>query len=127
MRNALSLEHSLESLAALFSAVAGIGVVHTFIVGKHFVIPTLILAIAMLFGNLARCGLHNQRWAKHMLFWIFALLACHGLFALVWAGDARPGQLLGDAFYPIYGGFTLSVGALLAPYAKRNKLFDASL
>ena len=122
MKQLLSLGYCLEGLAALISIVAGAGVLHTFVLGKHFVIPTLILSLAVLFGNLARFGLKDQRWAKHMLFWIFLLSVFHALFALVWARDARPGQLLGDAFYPVYGGFALGVGVLCFLYARRNDL-----
>jgi len=107
----------------LITALAGVAVLQTFLVGRHFVIPTLILGLAMLFGNLARFGLRDQRWAKHVLLWIFLLLVFHALFALAWAGDARPGQLFGSAFYPLYGGFALGVGALCIAYARRNALF----
>jgi hypothetical protein len=123
MKKLFSLGYSLECLAALVSLVAGVGVLHTFVLGKHFVIPTLILMLAMLFGNLARFGLKDQRWAKHMLFWIFLLAVFHALFAIVWARDARPGQLFGEAFYPLYGGFALGVGTLCFLYARRNVLF----
>jgi hypothetical protein len=58
-----------------------------------------------------------------LLFWIFALAVCHAVFALVWARGARPGQLFGDAFYPLYGGFALVVGTLCVLYARRNALF----
>lgn len=123
MKRLFSVEYCLEGLATLIAFVAGVGVLHTFLLGKHFVIPTLILLLATLFGNLARFGLRNQRWAKHVLFWVFLLLVFHAVFALVWARDARPGQLLDDAFYPIYGGFALGVGTLCFLYARRNDLF----
>jgi hypothetical protein len=124
MKRLLSIEYGLEGLAALLSLLAVMGVLHTFVIGQHFVIPTLILLMAVLFGNLARFGLNDQRWAKHLLFWVFLILAFHALFALVWAGEARPGQLLGAAFYPVYGGFAAGVGTLTVLYAKRNALFD---
>lgn len=124
MKQLFTLGYCLEGLAALISIVAGVGVLHTFILGKHFVIPTLILLLVVLFGNLSRFGLKDQRWAKHMLFWIFLLAVCHALFAIVWARDARPGQLLGDAFYPLYGGFALGIGTLCFLYARRNGLFE---
>ena len=122
MKRLFSPGYSLEGLAALVSVVACVGVLHTFVVGKHFVIPTLILLLAMLFGNLARFGLKDQRWAKHMLLWVFLLSVFHALFAVVWAHDARPGQLLGEAFYPVYGGYVLVVGTLCFLYARRNDL-----
>ncbi len=125
MKRLFSLSYSLEALAALISIGAGIGVLQTFFIGKHFVIPTLVLLLAILFGNLARFGLKDQRWAKHLLFWIFLLAVCHVLFALVWAPDARPGQFFGAAFYPLYGGFALGVGTLCVLYARRNNLFGS--
>ncbi|MEM6545293.1 MAG: hypothetical protein AAF680_10330 [Pseudomonadota bacterium] len=124
MKRLFSLAYCLEGLACLISIIAGAGVLHTFVLGKHFVIPTLILLLVMLFGNLARFGLKDQRWAKHMLFWIFLLAVFHALFALVWASGARPGQLLGDAFYPIYGGFALIIGTLCFLYARQNALLS---
>ena len=125
MKRLFTLDYCLECLAALITLAAGLGVLQTFVIGKHFVIPTMVLLLAMLFGNLARFGLKDQRWAKHMLFWIFLLAVCHALFALVWAPEARPGQFFGGAFYPIYGGFALVVGTLCVLYARRNDLFGA--
>ena len=123
MKKIFSLDYSLEALATLITVGATLGVLQTFIIGKHFVIPTMVLLLVILFGNLARFGLKGERWAKHMLFWVFALLTCHAFFALFWAAEARPGALFGAAFYPIYGGFLLVVGSLCAVYAKRNRLF----
>ena len=110
MKKLLSIGNSLEALATLCALGALLGVLQTFIVGKHFVIPTMILFLAFVFGNLARFGLRGERWAKHVLFWLFLLLTCHAFFALFWAGEARPGALFGAAFYPLYGGFLVIVG-----------------
>ena len=123
MKKLLSIEHSLEALAALISLLAAIGVLQTFVIGRHFVIPTMVLLLAIVFGNLARFGLRGERWAKHVLFWLFLLMSCHAFFALFWAADARPGALFGSAFYPLYGGFLVVAGGLSAAYAKRNSLF----
>lgn len=123
MKKLFSLDHALEALATLVAVGAGLGVLQTFIIGKHFVIPTMILLLVFFFGNLARFGLQGQRWAQHMLFWVFLLMVFHTFFALFWAGEARPGQLFGGAFYPLYGGFTVIVGWLCFGYAGRNKLF----
>jgi hypothetical protein len=123
MKKLFSLDHSLEGIAALIAAGAGLGVLQTFIIGKHFVIPTMVLFIAIFFGNLARSGLRGERWAKHVLFWMFALLVCHTFFALFWAAGARPGEFFGAAFYPVYGGFFVVVGYLCWTYAKRNDIF----
>ena len=123
MKKLFSLENSLEAIAALITVVALLAVLYNFIIGKHFVIPTMILLIAILFGNMARFGVRGERWAKHMLFWIFALVSCHTFFALFWAGDARPGELFGAAFYPLYGGTFVVFGVLCWIYAGKNKLF----
>ena len=122
MKKLLSMENSLEALATLFAFGAILGVLQSFIVGKHFVIPTMILFLAIIFGNLARFGLRGKRWARHVLFWLFLLMTCHAFFALFWAGDARPGALFGAAFYPLYGGFLVIVGGLCLAYARRHRL-----
>ncbi len=93
-------------------------------IGKHFVIPTMILLLVFYFGNLARAGVNGQRWAKHLLFWTFLLAVCHTFFALFWAGEAWPGAAFGAAFYPAYGGFTVIVGYLCLNYAKRHGLLS---
>jgi hypothetical protein len=125
MKKMLSLENSLEALATLISALAALAVLYNFVIGKHFVIPTMILLLVILFGNLARFGMRGKPWAKHMLFWIFTLMVCHTFFALFWTADARPGALFGAAFYPLYGGFFVIVGLLCWSYAKKNALFGA--
>ena len=67
MKKPFSLDNSLEILAALFAAGATLGVLQTFIIGKHFVIPTMVLLLVIYFGNLARFGLKGERWAKRTL------------------------------------------------------------
>jgi len=123
MKKLLSLDNSLEAVAALVAAVAALGVLQAFLIGKHFVIPTLILLLVFYFGNLARFGAKGERWAKHMLLWTFLLLVAHAFFALFWAADARPGALFGAAFYPAYGGFFIVIGGLCIAYAKSNELW----
>ena len=122
MKKLLTIENSLEAIATLIAAGAALGVLQTFIIGKHFVIPTMVLLLVIFFGNLARFGLRGERWAKHMLFWVFFLLSAHAFFALFWAAEARPGALFGAAFYPLYGGFLVIVGGLCYAYARRNGL-----
>lgn len=124
MKKLFTLDYSLEAVAALVAAGAALGVLQTFIIGGHFVIPTMILLLVFYFGNLARAGLSDQRWAKHLLFWTFLLMACHTFFALFWAGEARPGAAFGAAFYPAYGGFTIIIGGLCLNYAKRHALLS---
>jgi hypothetical protein len=121
MKNLFSFEHSLELLASLIAALAVIGVLQTFIVGEHFVIPTMILVVAVLFGNLARFAMRGKVWAKQFLFWIFFVAACHTFFALFWAKTPR--ELLGSAFYFVYGTEFLLFSTLSWQYARRNDLF----
>ena len=123
MNKFFSIENSLEAIAALIAIVTVPNALYQFYPEAHFVIPTMMLLPAIYFGNLARFGVKGQRWAKHMLFWTFSLMAIHAFFALFWAAEARPGALFGSAFYPVYGGFLVIVGGLCIAYAKRNKLF----
>ncbi len=123
MTKVFDTRYALETLASIFALLAVLGTLQTFVIGKHFVIPTMVLLLVFFFGNLARFGYRDQRWAKHVLFWVFLLMVFHALFALVWAGEARPGEFFGTAFYPLYGGFALIVGGLCVIYAKRNGLF----
>jgi cation transport ATPase len=121
MKRFFSKENLLEAVAALFTLGAILGVLQTFIIGKHFVIPTMILVPAILFGNLARFGMNGQRWAKHTLFWMFFLMACHAFFALFWA--ATPREILGEMFLPVYGLVFAILASSCWIYAKENKLF----
>ena len=121
MQKLFSLKHSLELLAVLITVTALLGVLQTFVIGKHFVIPTVILVVAVFFGNLARFGSQGQRWAQHTLFWIFAIVACHAFFALFWAKTPR--EILGDAFIYAYGADFLILSFLSWQYARKNELF----
>jgi len=120
MKNLLSLKHSLEFLTALIAVMAFLGVLQTFIIGKHFVIPTMVLALAVLFGNLARSGMRGDRLAKQIIFWIFVVATCHAFFALFWA--ATPREILGAAFLYVYGAAFVVLGFLSWQYATRNEL-----
>ncbi len=121
MKKLFSLELSLELLATLVAVLATLGVFYTFVIGKHFVIPTMILVLAVLFGNLARFGIQGKVWAKHVLFWVFFIAACHTFFALFWAKTPR--EMLGNAFYFVYGFEFLLFSILSWQYAKKNSLF----
>ncbi len=122
MKNLFSLKHSLNLLAATIAIAALLGVLQTFVVGRHFVIPTIMLVLAVLFGNLARSGLRGEKWAQQVLFWMFFVATWHAFFALFWAAEARPGQALGSGFYPVYGSFFAVVGILTWQYARKNDL-----
>lgn len=120
-RKWFSLQYSLETVAAIL-AIAGLaGVLQTFIFGRHFVIPTLILASTILFANLAIFGYRDNAFAKNMLFWLGTLITCHTFFALFWAKTPR--ELLGDAFLPVYGSTFVIFALLTWQYARRNRLF----
>ena len=121
MKKLFSLDRGLELLAWLITLIALLGVFQTFIIGKHFVIPTMILFMAILFGNFARFASAGQAWAKHVLFWIFFLATCHLFFALFWA--ATPREILGGAFLYVYGVLFVVFGFLSWQYASRNALF----
>ena len=120
MKNLFSLKHSLDLAAAIIAIAALLGVLQTFIIGRHFVIPTMLLVPAVLFGNLARCSLRGERWAKHILFWIFFIATCHAFFALFWA--VTPREILGDAFLFVYGAMFVIVDFLSWQYAKKNEI-----
>ena len=93
----------------------------TFVIGKHFLIPTIILSAVLLFGNLAWWGLQGQRWAKYFLFWGTFLLTMHGFFALFWAKKYR--EILGGAFEPTFVVLVAVLALFCYQYATRNKLF----
>lgn len=121
MRGKLTLAYSFDWLFAAISAAALVGVLQTFLIGRHFVIPTGILAVAVLTGNIAWHGLQDRVWAKQLLFWCGFLATCHLFFALFWAKRYR--ELLGDAFEPVFVVLTLLFALLNWQYARRNGLF----
>ena len=121
MRKWFSLQYSLDTVAVIVSVAGLAGVLQTFIIGKHFVIPTMLLAATIVFANLARFGYRDNPFAKNVLFWFGVLVTCHAFFALFWAKTPR--ELLGGAFLPVYGGIFVVFALLTWQYAKRNKLF----
>jgi hypothetical protein len=118
MKNLFTFKHSFELLAAVIAVGALLAVLQTFVIGKHFVIPTAILAVAIFFGNLARHGLRGSLLAKQTLFWLFFLATCHAFFALFWAKTPR--EILGDAFLPVYGATFVILAVLCWQYARHN-------
>lgn len=121
MKRLFSLKYTFDHLAALVAAGALIGVVQTFVIGKHYLIPTAILVLAVLFGNLARYGYRDQPWAKVVLYWIGVILNFHVFFALFWSVKYR--AILGEAFEYVFAPLTLVLAYLLWQYARRNELF----
>ena len=121
MKKWLSLRNSFDLIAILIAAGAALAVLQTFIIGRHYIIPTSILVIAVLFANLARYGLKDQRWAKHILFWLGTILTAHFFFALFWSKRYR--EWLGDSFEYFCAALVLILAYLVYQYAKRNELF----
>ncbi len=121
MNNAFSLKHSLDLIAAVIAVVAALAVLQTFVIGRHYIIPTMILFWAVVFGNLARYGLRGRPWAKQILFWIFFLFVAHTFFALFFSVRYR--ELLGGAFVYVGGAVFIVFAVLVFDYAKRNAIF----
>lgn len=121
MKDKFALRYSLDLVAAAVAIAAIAGVIESFVIGQHFVIPTGILLIAILFGNLARFGFRDAIWAKHILFWFGVVVTCHTFFALFWAKTPR--ELLGSAFLPFYGASCIAFAYLSWRYAAINRIF----
>jgi hypothetical protein len=121
MPRLLSLKYTFDNLAAIVAAVGTLAVLQTFIVGKHYLIPTGILVVTVLFGNLARFGYRDEPWAKHLLCWTGIILNCHVFFALFWSVKYR--AILGDAFEFVFAPLTIILAFLVWQYAKQNELF----
>lgn len=115
------LGNSLDYVAAAGAAAAVAGTLWTFAVGGHYIIPTAILVLAVLLGNLARYALAGRRWAREILFWIGAVFTAHSFFALFFA--KTPKALLGAAFEPVCGAVFLLSAFAVTRYAQRNRLF----
>lgn len=115
----------MELVAAILAALAGLAVLQTFIIGRHFIIPTMILTIAILLGNLARYGYQDRYWAKHLLFWLGVILASHAFFALFWAKAYR--RLLGASFEVVCAAIVAIMVFLVWHYARRNRLFGRAV
>lgn len=120
MSSKLTLENSLDLIAALVAAVALLGVLQTFVIGKHFIIPTMILFFCVLFANLARYGLQGRYWAKQVLFWIFFIFTWHLFFALFFAKKYR--EVLGNSFEFVFGGLLVLFVFLVVRYAQKNAI-----
>ena len=122
MNKRLSLQHSFDLIAAIIAAMSFLGVLQTFIIGKHFIIPTMILFVGVLFGNLAYYGYQGCAWAKQILFWMFFIFTWHALFALFWAKKYR--EVFGDSFEYVFGSVVIVFGFLLFKYVAANKILN---
>ncbi|MEX2123757.1 MAG: hypothetical protein WD795_07665 [Woeseia sp.] len=123
MHTRLSLKYSMELVASVLTVVAFIAVLQTFIFGRHFIIPTMILTVAVILGNLARYGYRDRAWAKQMLFWFGFILTLHAFFALFWAKAYR--EMLGASFEYVCAAIVLIMAFLTWQYASRNSLFGS--
>ena len=121
MANRLSLQYSFDLLFALLAVAGVLATLQSFIIGRHYIIPTEILAATLLVGNIAWYGLQDRPWAKYVLFWFGTLLTCHAFFALFFS-KAYP-KILGAAFEPVCVVVVLVFGFLVVQYARRNALF----
>ena len=117
----LSLGNSFDLIFAVAAAVGVLAVLQTFVIGQHYIIPSGILAVTVLIGNIARFGLRGQIWAKHVLFWCGFLFTAHAFFALFFSKRYR--ELLGDAFEPVCVVVVLVFAFLTWQYARRNTIF----
>jgi hypothetical protein len=119
-----SSRNSLEWLNAGITCLLLAGVIYTFVVGRHFIIPTIILSFAVLFANLSFYAFKGRLWAKLLTFWLYLLLSCHLFFALFWAQKYR--QVLQQAFEPACIIALLLLVFLLVKYQRSNHLFTDS-
>ncbi len=120
MNKALSLKYSLETVAVVLAVLGFMGVLQTFIIGQHYIIPTFLLTVTVLLGNVARAGYRDNALAKQLLFWLGVILTCHAFFALFWAKTPR--ELLGSAFYPVCGACLVLFAFLTWQYARHNRI-----
>jgi hypothetical protein len=121
MQKRLSFSTSLDWFMALLTLLACLAVLQTFIIGKHYIIPSVILVLAVLLGNLAWFALHQAKWAKLISFWCGFLLTAHCFFGLFWSVKYR--AVLGDQFELVFVPLTILMFVLTWLYAKNNKLF----
>ncbi|MDO6488580.1 hypothetical protein Q4503_12770 [Colwellia sp. 6_MG-2023] len=121
MKN-FNLTHGLNWLMAIFTLLASVAVLQTFIIGRHFIIPTILLVITIFIGNLAWYGFKQAKWAQYITFWCGFILTSHCFFALFWAKKYR--EILGSAFEPVAVITTLLLFILTWFYARKNQLFN---
>ncbi|QHJ13266.1 hypothetical protein FX988_03527 [Paraglaciecola mesophila] len=121
MKKSLTWANSLDWFLALLALLTGLAVLHTFVLGEHYIIPTILLVVSVILGNLAWYGFAQVNWAKRVNFWCGFLLTSHGVFALFWSKKYR--EVLGDQFELVCAVITLTFLVLTWMYAKNNKLF----
>ena len=123
MKQYLSLQYSFDLIFAAVSAASVLGVLQTFLIGRHYIIPTGILAAAILTGNIARYGFQDRPWAKQTLFWSGFLFTAHAFMAIFFS--KRYPEVLGAAFLPVLIALVVLSGFLTYQYARKNHLFGS--
>lgn len=120
MNNAFSLKNAWDLIAILIAVLAFGGAMYQFVIGKHYMIPTMYLFWTVFFGNLARYGMRGERWAKHILFWFGFLMSCMGFMGIFFAQALR--ERLDALFLPVWISGFLVVAFLTWQYRRRNEL-----
>lgn len=123
MKNWLSLGNSFDLIFVLLAAIGTLAVLQTFIIGQHYIIPSGILAVTVIVGNIARFGLARQQWAKQVLFWCGFLFTAHVFFALFFS--KKYPDVLGSAFLPVCITLVVVFSFLTVHYARSNRIFSA--
>tara|TARA_B110000438_G_scaffold196170_1_gene187747 strand:+ start:69 stop:434 length:366 start_codon:yes stop_codon:yes gene_type:complete len=121
MKNYIKLNHSFDLIVLLLVTLGILLVFQTFIIGHHYIIPTGILMLSVIFGNLAYYGFKNNRFAKKILFWLFFVFTLHLFFALFFSVKYR--TILGNSFEPVCIINILAFSYLLIQYERKNNLF----
>lgn len=117
----INYRNSLEWITAFITCLLLLAVFHTFVLGRHFIIPTIILTLTILLGNLSAYAFIGKLWAKRTIFWLYFIFASHLFFALFWAKKYR--EILDQAFIPTFLVTFLLFAFLLIKYKKNNSLF----
>lgn len=124
MKSCFSLKNTFELMLALATLGLLLAVLQSFVIGRHYIIPTGQLGMAIVLGNIAWYGFSGQIWAKLLLFWSGVLLCGHLLFALFWSKAYR--DILGVAFEPVCLLLLVLFVWLTVQYKRRNHLFPKS-
>lgn len=122
MKDYFSMRYAYELLFTLISIAALLAVFETFVIGKHYIIPSGILVVAVLCGNLAWWGFQNKAWAKYLLFWSGFVFTCHAFFALFFSVKYR--ELLGSYFEVTCTAIVVIFAFITLQYARKNLLFQ---
>ncbi len=113
--------HSFECVCLLLSLVHGLLMLASFWQG-HYIIPTVMAGVALIFFHLGRAGLRGVLWVKKLLANVVTALCLHLLFSLFFA--KTPKLVLQSGFYPVYSVLLLLLLYLLFRYIKENRLYS---